>query len=51
MPYFREFVMPLLVAIIVGVLVWAYWTAAFGILLCCQMPTCQTATLPITFRR
>ena len=24
MPYFREFVMPLLAAIIVGVLVWAY---------------------------
>jgi hypothetical protein len=24
MPYFREFVMPLLTAIIVGLLVWAY---------------------------
>jgi hypothetical protein len=24
MPYFREFVMPLLAAIIVGILVWAY---------------------------
>jgi hypothetical protein len=29
MPYFREFVMPLLAAIIVGVLVWAYLDRRF----------------------
>jgi hypothetical protein len=45
MPYFREFVMPLLAAIIVGVLVWAYLDRRLRNRLVVSNATCPTTQL------